>query len=67
MPTKNELYEAVLWLSGITHVSNGWLMCRKSENALSYGLVVYGFWLLLGVHGHQQVKVSLCTTSNMPR
>lgn len=44
MPAKNELYEAMLWLSGITHVSNGLLVCRKNENVLSYGL--NGVWIL---------------------
>lgn len=58
-------YEAMLWLGGITYVSNGLLMCRKNENVLSYGSMVYESWLLLEVHVHQQVKVSLWTTSNM--
>lgn len=48
MPAKNELYGATLWLGGITHVSNGSLMCRKNENSLSYGSMAYESWLLLG-------------------
>lgn len=66
MPAKNEFYEAVLWLSAITHVNNALLVCRKNENVLSCGSMVYEPWLHLGVQVHQQVKVSLGTTSNVP-